>query len=210
MEQQDYIISYDRIKYLIHQSEIDTQKETDNTGNKVVRTISYYQGDTRTLDYRFANQEDHINVDLNKKFNLPINDIYINSANINKISFTANEPSKAALHINNNHYHIDEIRNKLISDEKQFITDLRNNLPKLVTKDNYPIFEVVYFENMPFKFSKIIQEICKTAKIKSYGMNTDETAIKGFSVHHMAKEKVKRLNIAQIGLKNKQEDLTKK
>ena len=202
----DYIVKFDNVNYLCHPEEKTNQKgET-----KKFNTVSYYNNDRGNLDFRFVNPEDHINLDLDQNFDFPVKDVFVNSMNMNKIKINAKAPlTNTTLHINMNNYFID-MANRLHADEKAFIQDLNKFLPTLTTADNQQMFRAVSFENMSYRFGTAIQSACQKAHIQSYGMISDETSREGFKVSTCAKNRVKRLNIKPVGLKQSKDDTLQK
>ncbi len=204
--QQPSIAKYGYVKYLLQPTQsVNKPTSRTKTATNDFNTISYYDGPSYTLDFRFAEPNDHINIDLNQDIAQNLYHIYLNSANLNNITFTSKEPAKnAILHINMNNCKID-ITNTLQVNNQQFINGLAAFLPSIITHDKQQLFKSVSFENMSYTLCGSIKKECEKSGIKNYAMLTDETKQKGYYIYKTTQQKLQHFNLNPVGLKTNSE-----
>lgn len=197
------IAKYQNVEYL-------SQPAVDSAYN----TYSCYTNGklNETLDFRFATPDDHVNIDATADQLSCIKNIYLNSMNMANTTIASDKSLKdTVLHINMNHYDFNPDRLKLAVKNLEYLSDLKDFLPKLATADKQQIFRAVSFENMSFALASDIKKECEKNNIKSYGMITDETGRKGYMIAVGAKNQVQfatikpsKVNVSTKGLKNTQ------
>lgn len=218
MNNENYIAKYKNVEYLIHPAydlAIDPKNQAEIANSEPnCKYITYYRGANNKLDLRFAEPQDHIQINFASNSNNGLNkvtDVYINSMNMDKIFFYADKTlNNVILHINMNHCTMNMDNFKITPQKARYIKDLMSFLPSLTAENNQPIFKSVSFENVSFTFSNNIKQICEKANIQSYGMICDERLHKGYTDALEAQKAVQFIKkpLSKLNLKTTKIDLT--